>query len=181
MKNSGINSAFVVKVGSLLNRHVEEIVVESRGFLSEIENSICKVRDDTPIIFNFTLENGANGVVVRGKIVSTWEGTCRRCLTRLKGNIEAQIGEIYVPDPDIETEYLLENENVDLSFAIRDALILELPLAPLCKIDCLGLCSVCGADRNESPCQCYESQGRDEFSALKILLDHSDTESEKAN
>ena len=51
--------------------------------------------------------------------------------------------------PDDEDAYPLDDEQVDLFDLVRDAVVLELPLAPLCREDCAGLCATCGADRNE--------------------------------
>ncbi len=55
--------------------------------------------------------------------------------------------------PDEDT-YPLEGDHLDLRPLVRDALLLELPLAPLCQEDCRGLCPTCGADLNLGPCEC---------------------------
>ena len=46
------------------------------------------------------------------------------------------------------------NDTVDLEVLAHDALLLELPPAPLCRQDCRGLCSMCGADLNIEQCDC---------------------------
>ena len=58
-------------------------------------------------------------------------------------------------DADLDEDtYPLEGDQLDLRPLVRDALLLELPLAPLCREDCRGLCAECGADLNLGPCQC---------------------------
>ena len=53
-----------------------------------------------------------------------------------------------------EEAYLIENDAVDLAPLARDAILLDLPLAPLCREECRGLCPECGIDRNEESCDC---------------------------
>ena len=56
-------------------------------------------------------------------------------------------------DADLDEDtYPLEGDQLDLRPLVRDALLLELPLAPLCREDCRGLCAECGADLNLGPC-----------------------------
>ena len=57
------------------------------------------------------------------------------------------------PDAD-EDAYPLVDDELDLEPLVRDAVLLELPLAPLCREDCAGLCPQCGANRNEGACGC---------------------------
>ena len=67
----------------------------------------------------------------------------------------AEVRERYAPvggaDRD-EEAYPLSGDELDLEPLARDAVLLELPLAPLCSEDCRGLCPVCGANRNTEPC-----------------------------
>jgi uncharacterized protein len=51
----------------------------------------------------------------------------------------------------------------------RAAVLLELPLAALCRVDCAGFCPVCGANRNEDPCSCEPVVTDDRWSALDAL------------
>jgi uncharacterized metal-binding protein YceD (DUF177 family) len=58
-------------------------------------------------------------------------------------------------DVDLDEEtYPLVGDQLDLRPLVRDALLLELPLAPLCREDCRGLCAQCGTDLNSGPCEC---------------------------
>jgi len=53
-----------------------------------------------------------------------------------------------------EELYPIVDETIDLGPLARDAVVLELPMAPLCREDCAGLCVQCGANRNEGDCGC---------------------------
>jgi uncharacterized protein len=57
---------------------------------------------------------------------------------------------------------------IDLGPAIRDEILLSMPLGPLCKEDCAGICALCGGNRNLSPCDC-ESRQRQSSSKFAVL------------
>ena len=65
--------------------------------------------------------------------------------------------------------YPLDDDTLDLEPLVRDALLLELPLAPLCTEDCAGLCPSCGADRNETQCDCRVDDTDPRWAALRSL------------
>ncbi len=52
---------------------------------------------------------------------------------------------------------------------MRDALLLDLPVAPLCRDDCAGLCPSCGIDRNQSTCDCDMTIPDPRWDALREL------------
>ena len=59
-----------------------------------------------------------------------------------------------VPCYALQASGQLCDDTLDLAPLVRDALVLELPMAPLCRDDCAGLCPQCGANRNEGQCGC---------------------------
>ncbi|MFL5807740.1 MAG: YceD family protein [Roseiflexaceae bacterium] len=110
------------------------------------------------------------------------EMPCMRCLNlstqaitvqfrdEFHSKIEVNTG-ISLPEPDEEDPfYITENHLVDLGEAIREYTLLELPMQPLCKLDCQGICPGCGADRNTEACRCQSEESDDRFAALKALL-----------
>jgi uncharacterized protein len=118
-------------------------------------------------------------VTARGEI----EMPCTRCLTptvqlvdvRFKDEfhsvIEVNTG-ASLPTPDEEDPfYITESHLVDLGEAIREYTLIEMPMRPLCREDCKGLCPTCGKDLNEGPCECQNDEGDDRFAVLKTLLD----------
>ncbi len=105
---------------------------------------------------DLTLQSFSGGVHVRGRVRTTWHGVCRRCSVSVRGPLEVTVRERYVdevPEGD-EEAYLFEHDVLDLTPLVHDAVLLELPLAPLCRPECRGLCPVCGGDRNEVECGC---------------------------
>ena len=78
----------------------------------------------------------------------------------MTGELAVEVRERFVDQrpgggPEVDDElYPIADDFVDLGPLVRDAIVLELPMAPLCRDDCAGLCAVCGADRNEGECGC---------------------------
>jgi uncharacterized protein len=79
------------------------------------------------------------------------------------------VDELFEAVPLEGETYLLEDDVIDLEPMVRDALLLELPLAPLCRDDCAGLCPTCGANRNDEPCDCAEAEPDPRWAALRSL------------
>jgi uncharacterized protein len=103
---------------------------------------------------------------VRGR----WRAVCSRCLTPLAADFDLRLREVFEEDPIEEETYPLRHDEIDLEQPIRDLVVPELPLVPLCDEDCLGLCPSCGANRNEDPCDCG-SEARDaRWDALRALV-----------
>lgn len=71
----------------------------------------------------------------------------------------------------VDVEFYSDRARVDLFAPARDKLILQIPIQPLCRIDCAGLCQVCGADLNEKPDRrCHESEKIDPRLAVLLKL-----------
>jgi ribosomal protein L32 len=73
----------------------------------------------------------------------------------VSGELQIAVSERFGDRPISEDDlYPIVDDTIDLGPMVRDAIVLELPMAPLCRDDCRGLCPQCGADRNESECGC---------------------------
>jgi uncharacterized protein len=103
------------------------------------------------VALDLRFEAVSEGVLVTGSAVAPLSGECARCLEPLTSTIEVSFQELYryLPDPDEDDsdgeERFLDGEHLDLEPAFRDAVVLALPLSPLCSDDCQGLCVECGA------------------------------------
>jgi uncharacterized protein len=84
------------------------------------------------------LESLADGVTVDGVIRFRWVGPCRRCLEPTGATAEAEIHEVFKDRPEGPDLLPIEGDTLDLSAVVRDAVVLALPLAPLCRDDCQG-------------------------------------------
>ncbi|MBW3614183.1 MAG: DUF177 domain-containing protein [Actinobacteria bacterium] len=95
-----------------------------------------------------------HAVEATGTVRARWQGDCRRCLRHVEGPLEGEVREVFEEGHEEGETYPLQHDEIDLELLARDAVLLELPQAPLCQEDCLGLCPHCGVDRNEGPCSC---------------------------
>ena len=107
------------------------------------------VPEGSDLRLDVTLESVAEGVLVTANVVAPVVGECARCLEPVAQTIEVRCQELFsyeqgVGDAD-EDGYSLDGDLLDLEPVLRDALVLALPLAPLCRQDCPGLCVECGA------------------------------------
>jgi uncharacterized protein len=102
------------------------------------------------VTLDLRFEAVSEGVLVTGSAVAPLTGECARCLDPLTSTVEVGIQELYryLPDPgqdeDDDEERFLDGDRLDLEPAFRDAVVLALPLSPLCRDDCPGLCAECG-------------------------------------
>ncbi len=110
------------------------------------------------VVLDLRLESVMEGVLVSGTARAPLAGECARCLDAIGGELTVDIQELYAyPDrvrDDAEAddeEHLVEDDLIDLEPALRDAAVLALPQAPLCRDDCPGLCSECGARLADDP------------------------------
>lgn len=122
--------------------------------------SSSRIEDGTPIAVDLVLESAHEGVVVQGTVRAHWVGECRRCLDVAEGDLDLEIRELCVEGADEETTYPIRNDEIDLGEIVHDACILDLPLAPLCRDDCQGLCPECGANLNVEACPHGKGRGR---------------------
>lgn len=127
------------------------------------------VPEGVPIELDLRLEGVGKGVVVEGFVRGRWTAECSRCLEPVTGPFAVEVHELFEEQPVESETYRLEGEEIDVEPMVRDAVLLELPLAPLCVDDCLGLCPVCGTDRNTRVCQCHQLMTDDRWAALKQL------------
>ena len=111
------------------------------------------VSEGSPVDLELRLESVGEGVLVTGVASATVKGECARCLTTVEDHLNFDVEELYYyPGREAEEDaYWVQNDQIDLEPALRDAVVLELPFTPLCRPDCSGLCLVCGADLNADP------------------------------
>jgi uncharacterized protein len=108
------------------------------------------------------LEDVTEGVLVTATAKAPLAGECARCLDEFTSSIEVSFQELFVASPEESDDdgYVLEGDLLDLEPALRDAVVLELPLSPLCADDCAGLCSTCGIRLADAePDHGHESDG----------------------
>lgn len=128
-----------------------------------------------PLAWNAQITNVGGALLVSGSVNGVLNGTCSRCLEDMQVQVEGELegyfiiegeGEAPADMDEDEFDVLPEDKKIDLAPIIQAAVIMELPLQPLCDEECKGMCVQCGANLNEGPCSCAEtSDEEDEFAA----------------
>ncbi|HVE26904.1 MAG TPA: YceD family protein [Sporichthya sp.] len=128
---------------------------------------VIGVPEGADLELNLKLEAVMEGVLVSGTARAPLAGECVRCLDPLDDTIEVEFAELFVSpgrpgdtagqdDGDDETCWL-QDDLVELEPVVRDAVVLALPLQPMCEDDCPGLCSQCGARLADDPGHRHDS------------------------
>jgi uncharacterized protein len=123
---------------------------------AELGLSVIGIPAGECVVLNVRLESVVEGVLVSGTVSATITGQCARCLEPLTESLEVGLTELFAY-PDTATEDTTDPDEisrvvddlVDLEPVVRDAVLLALPQAPLCRADCPGLCPECGGKRAE--------------------------------
>jgi len=108
------------------------------------------------VSLDLRFEAVSEGVLVTGSAIAPLTGECSRCLDPVASTMEVSFQELYLyqsgdsGDEADDEERFLDGDLLDLEPAFRDAVVLALPLSPLCREDCPGLCPECGAHLAEA-------------------------------
>jgi uncharacterized protein len=146
------DAGFVLDVRSLGRRAGTMKELQRRvAAPSRIGPDLIAVPEGGEIDLDLRLEAVSEGVLVTGTVRADVVGECARCLESFQDSLELPITELFAY-PDSATEqtteegevYRVADEHVDLEPAVVDAVVLGLPLQPLCSEDCPGLCAECG-------------------------------------
>lgn len=170
-------SQLLVNVADLLEQPGSLKHVRFEEWVEGLENDLVRIEPQNPLKFDLNLESIAEGaVLVRGEVKVDYTVTCRRCLDEMPLPHAVQMAEVYRPrGGDVwEEGYVIENETIDLHPAVRDSVVLNMPLYPLCREDCKGLCPRCGANLNRGPCSCPSEDADDRWGTLRELLPKRD-------
>lgn len=113
------------------------------------------------------------GLLSQVKMHATLFTDCARCLTTFPQPLDIDFTELYAFAQKYATEsglILPEDGNINLEPLVREYMLLEVPLNPLCKPDCKGLCPTCGGNLNEEVCDHTADDIDPRMEALKTLL-----------
>ena len=160
-------------LSSIMDRPGESLSFSVSVDLSDLvhgtSNPVCE-----PVLASGTVRNTAGVLVMKGLITTCIHGTCDRCATDFRRDMEIPIDAVLVTElanEENEDEWVfpIEAEKADLEDIVRTVFVLNMDSKLLCKDDCAGLCCRCGKNLNEGPCACQKELDP-RFAALKQLL-----------
>jgi uncharacterized protein len=116
------------------------------------------------------------GLLVQVLMTAATGCECVRCLDDFHQPLEINFVELYAFTPNSQTESGLmvpETGLLDLEPLVREEMLLAIPINPICRLDCKGLCPICGGNLNETPCTHEDEEVDSRLSVLKTLLDEN--------
>ena len=139
------------------------------------------IRIVAPVSLGFDIYKDQQQFRLVGSVRTTLELPCSRCLELLTWPVDAEFdlryqphsansgdGEREIEEDDLSTAFY-ENDQIDLGQLMREQFLLAVPMKPLCRDECKGLCPVCGINWNKGTCDCKQGWDDPRFAVLKTL------------
>lgn len=131
----------------------------------------------SPVHVKLLAKKTSGGVVISGRLQGSISVSCSRCLVEIPLDIGHDFFYECLPSEAMEEKEELSRDSVDIHYytggeinitaLVQEQLTLALPMRPLCKEDCKGLCPACGANLNKGDCGCKKEAVDLRFAALK--------------
>jgi len=164
---------------SPLRLNVGFIIYQTIGFSRDFPFEIPHVRlqddlDLTDLDGTVRVTRTPQGLLVQVKMYASASTECVRCLTDFAYDLNVDFSELYAFNRRSVTDsnlILPEDGKIDLEPLLREYMLLEFPINPLCKPDCKGLCPICGENMNLITCNHGAEHGDERLAGLQSLFD----------
>ena len=168
--------------------NVQELELRKIPFLrtfapGELDLLDERLRQPVPIVVEGVAEltGPADEICVSGHLTAVIETACDRCLVPVRLPLDGDFSLLYRPETadDLIEEHEIsaaetevgfyEGPGIELAGVIREQILLWLPMHPVCREDCRGICPRCGEDRNQNLCACHQENIDDRWSTLRNI------------
>ena len=169
---------FILRLGSFLP--------QTAGYKREYPFKYPKIQlADNFLLHQFegliTVTRTPQGLLIQGNFEARHQLQCVRCLNNYDHLLSWELTDLYIfnrRDATKEDLILPDNAQIDLTESIKEEAQLDIPINPICKEDCQGLCQICGANLNEGDCghadllleKNTDEEENSPFAGLKDLL-----------
>lgn len=137
----------------------------------------------SPVKARLELTKAYSEIIVAGNVSAELELECSRCLKKYRRIMNEPVNVVYHPLAEIGTDRhelkddemdmgFYQGEELDLQELIREQVMLNIQMKPLCDENCKGICSQCGTDLNTDTCNCEEKKVDSRLEILKKLLEN---------
>jgi len=123
-----------------------------------LRSALVGVPDGAPLVLDLRLESVTEGVLVTGMVTVPTKGECGRCLEPVTTELVVDVCELFAYPDSVTDETAgadevdrIVDDLIDVEPVVRDAVVLGLPVTPLCRADCAGLCPDCGQRLDDLP------------------------------
>jgi uncharacterized protein len=158
---------------------------------AEVQSKDEEYRITAPVALQMVIHKDHDRFRLVGTVTTELELACSRCLEPYRMPIDREFDLRYLPsgaaaqagdagdredesdeveDDDVAITFY-RDEHIDLTELLREQFYLALPMKPLCREDCQGICPQCGSNRNSAPCDCQPQWEDPRLAGLKTLLD----------
>lgn len=157
---------------------------------ADLGTAVIGIPEGSELELDLRLEAVMEGVLVSGTVTGRAVGECVRCLDEVAEPVTVQLTELFAyPEraqaaqesgdelEDAEDVYELDGDLADIEPALRDSVVTALPFSPVCRPDCPGLCSECGARLADEPGHTHDLVDP-RWSALESMFDTSNVSDE---
>lgn len=163
-------SVFLVNVHDLINKPGQMRELELDVTLTKaMGNGAAEIPAGDILELDLRLESVHEGILATAEVFAEAKAECSRCLEPVIHEVEVDFQELFTYSYTSEDEPVVVDESIDLEQAVLDAVVLNLPLQPICSPDCLGLCPDCGARLSDDPSHQHEAAIDSRWNALKNL------------
>jgi uncharacterized protein len=151
-----------INVSQLLKSHIGA----TRGYEVNEPADLFGHGDSNIVDGSIKLTRTNRGILVQGTLKTTLPDECGRCLKKFDYPLTFNLEEEFFPIIDVNSGFAVEipeepgsftideHHILNLDEAIRQNALLAIPMKPLCREDCKGICQVCGQDLNQAECEC---------------------------
>lgn len=127
-----------------------------------------------PVEVEIEIENTGRLFTGRGNVRTLLQLPCARCLQDFTYTVDTEFQAVIAENPgqnqnSDDDAVFLEGEMADISPIVEETIFMAVPICPLCKDECQGLCPICGRNRNTSTCSCKEENIDPRWEKLKNL------------
>lgn len=157
---------------NLLRINIGFIIAQSVGTYREFTFDLPEVvsdEDQETIFYSVSgsalISRAQQGLLVQGDFSALASSTCVRCLNDFQLPLHCEFSELYAfkYENTTESELLVpENGYIDLKPLLIEYLLVELPINPICQVNCAGLCPICGSNLNDVHCDHSDQSAQDE-------------------
>ncbi|MFZ5646474.1 MAG: YceD family protein [Bacillota bacterium] len=167
-----------LNVSGVKNSPGGKVRFEKKADLDPIQTEVEAIYFNGSLELDITLFNNDGPLIMTGNLRGNIRIACGRCLEYFDMPVEAEISEVYYNEsmPDIRPEEGEEwipfrGDRIDITPEVIKSLLASIPMRPVCREDCRGLCQNCGVNLNMSACDCAKDDIDIRLEALKKLIE----------
>lgn len=168
----------IIDLSELLDGTAVSIDFDRKMELEKINVNERTIHFIDPTSVVGSIYKASSDIIVDAKILYNYKESCARCLKGFDREVEVSLSGRFVKEDemtedeadidDIVVEY--DNKRINIEDAVKNEIILSIPMKSLCKSDCKGICQECGVNLNEEECDCIVDDIDPRLAKLKELL-----------